>query len=189
VRQLAQSIAQRPGLWVGAIVVILFGAVAYYLVTALLMPELPASITQPQIQMHQVIGQGERGTQLGWKFVADSSELSTDGAVTTYHNVRHATYYLNGKPAYELTASGVTLDMRSQSYTASGAVHVWSLRPRDLSDLRTEYLSWNNPLQMLTCPGVVRVRYKGLDVVTSHLEVNFINGTSTFGTTSIHGQR
>lgn len=186
-KYLAQSFSQRPGLWVAIIAVALFGTAAYFLVSALLTPDQPTTVGQPQIQMHQIVGQGERGTQLGWKFAADSSELSTDGQMTTYHNVRRGTYYLGGKPAYVLTAAQVTLDMRSQNYTASGAVHIWSVRPRDLSDLRTENVLWNNPLQMLTCPSEVRVRYKGYDFATSHLQANFVNGTSSLGTTSIHG--
>jgi hypothetical protein len=188
-KSLAQAFAQRPGLWVGVISFVLFGAVAYFLITALLTPEQPATIAQPQIQMHQIVGQGERGTQLGWRFVADSSDLSTDGQVTTYHNVRQGIYYLKGKPAYVLTADEVTLDMRSQNYVASGAVHVRSVRPRDLSNLRTENVFWNNPLQTLTCPAQVRVHYKGIDFVTSHLQVNFVSGMSTLGTTSIRGSQ
>jgi len=186
-RQFVRSLAERPALVVGVVVAGLFAAVAYFLITALLMPESPGSISQPQIHMHQIVAQGERGTQLGWRFAADSSELSTDGQVTTYHNVSRGTYYLNGKPAYQLTADQVVLDMRSQNYTASGSVHVWSVRKRDLSDMKTSEVLWNNPLQMLTCPNQVKVKYKGLTMVTSRLQANFVNGTSTLGATSISG--
>lgn len=187
VKQLARSFAERPGLWIGIGVVAAFAAVVYFLASALMTPDQPTTAGESQIQMHQIVGQGERGTELGWKFIAGSSELSTDGQETTYHDVRRGIYYLSGKPAYELTAKQVTLDMRSQNYTASGSVHVWSVRARELSDLKTEDVLWNNPLQMLTCPGVVRVKYKGLDLVTSHLQANFVNGTSSLGTTSIRG--
>ncbi|HXW52181.1 MAG TPA: LPS export ABC transporter periplasmic protein LptC [Candidatus Acidoferrales bacterium] len=187
-KALRRSLAERPGLWVGGFVAALVLAGGYFLITALLTPDIPPSLGQPQIQMRQVIGQGERGTQLGWRFVADSSELSTDDEVTTYHNVRRGTYYLDGKPAYELTADQVTLDMRSQNYTATGAVHVWSVRKRDLSDLRTETVLWNNPLQMITCPAQVRVRYKGFDFVTSRLQSNFGTGVSSLGATTIQGK-
>ena len=184
----ADAFAARPRLWVGVISFVLFGAVAYFLITAFFTPEQPATVVQPQIQMHQVVGQGERGTQLGWRFVADSSDLSTDGQITTYHNVRRAEYYLKGHPAYELTAQQVTLDMRSQNYTAAGDVHIWSVRHNDLSDLRTQNELWNNPLQTLTCPGEVRVRYKGFDFLTSSLQINFANGTSTLGSTTIRSR-
>jgi hypothetical protein len=186
VKTLLRSFGERPGLWVGGVVAALFLVAAYFLVTALLTPDLTNPSTQQQIQMHQIIGQGERGTQLGWRFLADSSELSTDGEFTTYHGVRRGTYYLKGKPAYELTADQVTLDMRSDNYTATGTVHVWSVRPQDLSDLRTETVLWNNPLQTLTCPTKVKVRYKGYDFVTSRLQANFANGMSSLGSTSIH---
>lgn len=187
-RALYRSLSERPGLLVGGFVIALVLVAGYFLVTALLTPDLTNPAGQQQIQMHQIIGQGERGTQLGWRFVADSSELSTDGQVTTYHGVRRGTYYLKGKPAYELTADQVTLDMRSQNYTATGAVHVWSVRPRDLSNLVTQTVLWNNPLQTLTCPSQVRVRYKGYNFVTTRLQSNFQTGLSSLGTTSIqHG--
>jgi hypothetical protein len=163
--------------------------IVYFLVTALLMPDAPAIFGQPQIKMKTVEGQGERGTQLGWKFLADTSDTSTDGMVTTYHHVRQGIYYLQGKPAYKLTADEVTLDLRSQSYTGTGKVHVWSVRPRDLSDLQTENVIWNNPMQTLTCPTSVHVKYKGYDMVTTHLQANLVNGSSSLGATSINGNR
>lgn len=187
VNYLTEIFRKRPGLWVGIISFALFGTVAYFLVTALLTPDQPGGFGQPQIQMHQIVGQGQRGNKLGWRFVADSSDISTDGQMTTYHHVRQAAYYLNGKPAYELTADQVSLDLRSQNYTATGKVHVWSVRPHDLSDLRSDYVVWNNPLQMLSCPGEVHVKYKGFDMVTSRLEANLLNGTSSLGATSIRG--
>ena len=186
-RKLVDVVSQRPGVVAWTVGLLFAGAIAYYLVSALLMPDAPASFGQPQITMNKVEGQGERGTQLGWKFVADSSETSPDGMVTTYHHVREGTYYLKGKPAYKLTADEVTLDLRSMNYTGSGSVHVWSVRPRDLSDMRTENVAWNNPLQMLTCPTSVRVKYKGYDMVTSHLQANLLSGSSTLGSTSIKG--
>jgi lipopolysaccharide export system protein LptC len=188
-KTITEFITRRPVLvaWLGVALVGCF--IVYFLVTALLMPDAPAIFGQPQIKLHQVQGQGERGTQLGWTFAADSADTSTDGQLTTYHHVRQGVYYLKGKPAYKLTANEVTLDMRSQSYTGSGNVHVWSVRPRDLSDVRTENIIWNNPLQTLTCPTEVHVKYKGFDMVTAHLQANLVNGTSSLGTTSINGTR
>jgi hypothetical protein len=172
-------------LWVGAGAAVFLATIVYFLVSALLMPDAPSTFGQPQIQMHHIVGQGERGNQLGWRFAADSSDISTDGSVTTYHHVRRGTYYLKGKPAYMLTANEVTLDMRSQNYTGTGAVHVWSVRPRDISDLKTDHVQWSNPLQILTCTGQVRVKYKGYDMVTSRLQANFLTGDSSLGATSI----
>lgn len=167
--------------------IIAFSAlVIYYLASALLTPDQPNTSGQPQIVMHNIIGQGERGTQLGWKFAAKSSDLSTDGLVTNYHHVTGGTYYLHGKPAYKITADEVTLDMRTQNYTAFGGVHIWSVRPRDLEDLKTQTVLWNNPLQTLTCPGSVAVKYKGYELATAHLTANFLTGASSLGTTSIN---
>jgi len=187
VKAIGRSLSERPGVWVGGFVIALFAIAGILLLTAFLTPDMKTTMGQPQIQMHQIVGQGERGTQLGWRFEADSSELSTDGQLTTYHGVRKGTYYLNGKPAYELTANQVTLDMRSENYTASGSVHVWSVRKSDLSDLKTETVLWNNPLQTLTCPSKVRVRYKGYNFATTRLQSNFTTGSTSLGTTSIQG--
>jgi hypothetical protein len=63
------------------------------------------------------------------------------------------------------------------------------VRPRDLSDLQTENVIWNNPMQTLTCPTSVHVKYKGYDMVTTHLQANLVNGTSSLGATSINGNR
>lgn len=188
-KAVSDFVSRRPALsaWIASLA--LFGIVVYFLVSALLMPDAPAIFGQQKIKMQRVQAQGQRGTQLGWKFEADSSDTSTDGMITTYHQVRQGTYYLKGKPAYRLTANEVTLDLRSQNYTGSGAVHVWSVRPRDLSDLKTDNVMWNNPLQTLTCPSEVHVKYKGFDMVTSHLQTNLQNGQSSLGATSINGTR
>ena len=187
-KALFAAAAQRPALVAWTIGGVLVGILAYYLVSALLMPDTPSGLGQPQITMNKVQGQGERGNQIGWKFVADDSQTTTDGSMTIYHHIRDGVYYLKGKPAYRLSADEVTLDLRSMNYTGSGAVHVWSVLPRDLSDLRTENLSWNNPLQTLICPGEVHIRYKGYDMVTSHLQANLQSGVSNLGNTQITGK-
>jgi len=189
VKAIVDFVNQRPTLVAWTVGLAFVGVIAYYLVSALLMPDAPASFGEPQITMKKVQGQGERGTQLGWKFVADSSDTSTDGMVTTYHHVREGIYYLKGKPAYKLTADQVTLDLRSMNYTGSGSVHVWSVRPKDLSDLRTENVEWSNPMQTLSCPTEVHVKYKGYDMVSSHLQANLLSGTSNLGSTSIKGSQ
>jgi hypothetical protein len=181
-----KRILRMPGVWIGAGTTAFFGVIAYLLISALLTPDAQTGGGQTQLQMSHVLGQGQRGTQLGWRFNADSSDISTDGLVTTYHHIRGGTYYVNGKPAYKITAGSVTLDMRTQNYTGYGGVHVWSIRPRDIQDLRTETVSWNNPLQLLTCPNTVHIRYKGYAMTTAHLTANFLTGNSSLGTTSIH---
>ncbi len=188
-KSVVEFVSKRTSLvgWVAALGVL--AVVVYFLVTALLTPDAPPSFGQPQITMNKVEAQGQRAGQLGWKFAAESSDTSTDGMVTTYHHVREGVYYIKGKPAYKLTADDVTLDMRTQNYTGSGNVHIWSVRPREISDLRTDNVMWNNPLQMLTCPSDVHIKYKGYDMVSSHLQVNLANGSSTLGTTTISGTR
>jgi hypothetical protein len=187
VKALFDAASRRPALVAWAVGGLVAAVLVYYLVSALLMPDAPADLGQPQITMSNVKGQGERGNELGWRFVADSSQTSTDGMVTTYHHVRNGVYYLKGKPAYKITADQVTVDLRSMNYTGAGSVHVWSVLPRDLSDLWTDNLSWNNPMQTLICPTEVRVKYKGFDIVTSRLQANLMTGSSTLGSTSIKG--
>jgi LPS export ABC transporter protein LptC len=188
-KALAELFARRPTLWVWVVSAAFFGTVVYLLASALLSPDLPANLGQPTIKMNSIEGQGERGNQLGWKFVADSSDISTDGETTTYHHVREGIYYLKGKPAYRLTADSVTLDARSQNYTATGDVHIWSVRPQDVSEVHTQNMSWNNALQMLSCPTQVHVKYKGFDMVSSHLELNLLTGSSTLGATTVRSGR
>lgn len=188
VKALLEAAHKRPALMLWMAGGLVAAVLCYYLITALLLPDTQADLGQPQITMSNVKGQGEHGTQLGWRFVADSSQTSTDGLVTTYHHVREGVYYLQGKPAYKITADQVTVDLRSMNYTGAGSVHVWSVRPRDISDLRTENLSWNNPMQTLICPTQVRVKYKGYDIVTSHLQADLMTGSSTLGSTSIKGK-
>ena len=178
--------ARSPAVWISVGTATFFGLIAYFLVSALLTPDVPSNGGQAQLEMNRIVGQGEKGTQLGWRFKADRSDISTDGLVTTYHHVNNATYYVNGKPAYKMTAGAVTLDMRTQNYTGNGGVHVWSVRPNDIEDLKTEVVSWNNPLQMLICPRAVRVKYKGFALTTAHFTANFSTGDSSLGTTSIH---
>ena len=187
VKTITEFVTRRPLLAAWLLAAAFVAVITYFLVSGLLTPDAPASLEQPQIKMNNIQGQGQRGTQLGWKFEAESADTSTDGMVTTYHHVRQAVYYLKGTPAYKLTANEVTLDMRSQNYTGSGSVHLWSVRPRDLSDVRTENIVWSNPLQTLTCPTAVRVKYKGYDITTTHLQANLQTGSSTLGGTSRHG--
>jgi hypothetical protein len=186
-KALIETIKSRPTVVAWTIGLLVVGTLAYYLISALLMPDNPADLGQPQITMSKVQAQGEHGTQLGWRFVADSSQTSTDGMLTTYRHVRDGTYYLKGTPAYKISADQVVVDLRSMNYTASGSVHVWSVLPRDLSDLRTENLSWNNPLQTLVCPSQVRAKYKGYEMETTRLQANLLSGISSLGSTSIKG--
>ncbi|HLJ83747.1 MAG TPA: hypothetical protein VKT51_06220, partial [Candidatus Eremiobacteraceae bacterium] len=161
-------------------------AIAYFLISALLTPDNAGGGNQQQLEMSRIVGQGARGNQVGWRFSADSSDISTDGMVTTYHHVRNATYFLHGAPAFKLTASNLTLDLRTQNYTGYGGVHIWSVRKNDLEDIKTTTVAWNNPLQLLTCPEPVHVRYKGYEMTSARLTWNFLTGESSLGQTSIH---
>jgi len=180
---------RKPSVWIGGAALAFFAVIAYLLISALMTPDIQDNGGQTQLQMNHIVGQGEHGTQVGWRFQADRSDISPDGLVTTYHHVHGGTYYINGKPAFKITAGSLTLDMRTQNYTAFGGVHIWSVRANDLEDLKTATLSWNNPLQLLTCPGVVHLKYKGYGMTTAHLTANFLTGSSSLGSTSIdaHG--
>lgn len=159
-------------------------AVLYYLITGLLTPDTPPSGAQSKIVLHEVVGQGEHGTKLGWRFVADSTELSSDGSTTVYHHVRTGTYYRDERPAYNLTADEIVLDNRSLSYSGKG-VHIWAVGKTALKDLKSADVLWNNSSQALLCPSTVRVNYKGSTLVTSSLTANFITGATVLGKTQI----
>ena len=111
-KALVELVNRRPTVVAWTIGLVIVGTLAYYLISALHMPDSPADLGQPQITMSKVQGQGEHGTQLGWRFVADSSQTSTDGMLTTYRHIHDGTYYLKGKPAYKITADQVVVDLR-----------------------------------------------------------------------------
>ncbi|MBC5823856.1 MAG: LPS export ABC transporter periplasmic protein LptC [Candidatus Eremiobacteraeota bacterium] len=161
------------------------GLLAYVLISGLLAPDLPATPVQNQITMRGVVGQGQSGGRVGWKFSADSSDVSPDGSLLTYHRVR-ATYYRGTRPVYVLTASQLVLDMRNQNYTASGGVRVRTASPdAKLQSLATDEVLWSNAVATLTCPATVEMRYGGSGLQTSRLAVNFNSGQTTFGKTAL----
>ncbi len=158
-----------------------FGAIGYYLISALIMPD-----TAPQVQQQNTIlvrdvkGQAVGGGHSSWQFEAATSEASTDGATVTYHDAR-ATYLLRGKPAYRLVAAQVILDSRTQNYTATKGVHVWSVGGPETQTFRTEQLVWNNSTQTLICPSPVKLQYHGVGLVTKHMNMNLTSGVLTLG--------
>jgi lipopolysaccharide assembly outer membrane protein LptD (OstA) len=166
---------------------IALGAITYvYLfVSAVFAPPLPpeSGINQVAMQLLQV--QGQRGTKLGWKFGADSAQTSTDGGQTTYVGVHNATYYEKGKPAYRLSADSVTLDTRSQNYSATGNVHVWALTGAQPRDIRADNVNWNQPLQTLTCPGSVTIAYKKSHFMGNDVSVDFHDGSIRTGVSTV----
>jgi hypothetical protein len=165
-------------------VLLFFGAIAYYLITALLMPDVvQAPQQQSNIVIHDVKGQAVGGGHSSWQFAAASSEASTDGATITYHDAS-ATYSLRHKAAYKLTAGKVILDSRTQNYTASSGVHVWSVGGGENQTFRTEQLIWNNSTQTLVCPSNVRLQYHGVGLVTKNMRVNLTTGNLKLGSSS-----
>lgn len=159
-------------------------AVLYYLISALYARDALPAAAQRNIVLHKVQGQGQHGTKLGWTFDADWTELSIDGATTTYHQVRGGTYYRDDRPIYKMTADEVTLDNRTLAYAAKN-VHIWSVGSAQLSDLQTSAAVWNNGPQVLLCPQTVHLVYKGATMTTSTLSANFSTGATALGKTQI----
>lgn len=157
--------------------------VVYLLVSGLLTPAAPTQPGDSTMSMHGIVSEGRHGRTY-WRFTADSSEISADGFTTTYHRVRDATYYRDGKPVYKLTAAQVLVDSRDQNYTASGGVHIWST-DGDRRDFRTEDAYWNNAAQLLNCTTPTRVVYDGDVLHTSGLSVNLSTGAAEFGNSSL----
>lgn len=171
--------------WAGLAGIVAAATYVYLFVSAVLAPSLPPLLGGNQVAMNSVRVQGQRGPKLGWAFGADSAQTSTDGGETTYHGVHNATYYEKGKPAYRLDADSVTLDTRSQNYSASGNVHVWALNGAQPRDIRADDVNWNQPLQTLTCPGNVKIAYKNTHFVGSYVTVDFHDGSFRTGDASI----
>jgi hypothetical protein len=171
--------------WLIGIGVLAIGAYLYLFISAILSPELPPVVGGTSVVMRTLHVQGERGSKLGWTFSADSSETSVDGSVTTYHNVRDGTYFEQGKPAYHLTAADVMLDARSQNYSATGGVHIWAVIGIQPRDIKADAVTWNQPLQTLTCPGSVKVLYHGSRFNGSNVSVNFRDGSIRTGVSAV----
>lgn len=167
---------------------ILLGAVAayiiYLLVAGLLTPEAPTTPGENMITMRGIVSEGQNGKS-GWHFEASHSEVSPDGFTTSYHDVRNATFYRDGRPAYRLTASLVSVESRNQNYSATGGVHVWSTDKTLPDDLRTDDVYWNQASELLTCPGSTTFVYHGTTMHTTHMTVNLQTGASVLGDTSI----
>jgi|GEM_PF-1605497 len=175
---------RRFSTW-GVVAAVVFCALLiYYLVSGLMTPESHATSADQQVIMRGVTGQAERAGELGWRFSADSTDASADGMTTTYHRAR-ATYFLDGKPTYRLTAAQVLIDLRTLNYTASGGVHVWSVAGKHKQDLKTEYVLWNQAPQLLSCPKPVHLTYSGTVLQTAHLSINLRTGDTQLGKTTI----
>ena len=170
--------------WAWLVTIAFFGAVLSYLVAGLLTPEQPPSAKEQPITMRHVVGLGRGGTQVRWRFAADSTEVSSDGLVTTYRGGK-ATYYVKSKPAYKLTAPEVTLDVRTQNYDARGGVWLRGLKNAPLQELQTQRVSWNNGTQLLTCPSPVHLKYRGMTFDSNRAEANLLTGEVKIGKTSI----
>jgi hypothetical protein len=169
-------------IWIAGIASAMY--LAYLLISGLLTPAAPTTATDSEMVMRGIVSRGQHGDS-GWRFVADSSEISPDGYTTTYHGVRDATFLRSGKPVYRLTAGIVTVDARNENYSASGDVHVWSNSPTLPDDLQTEDAYWDQAGQTLTCPTQTRFVYHGTVMRTTHMTVDLDSGASQLGDTSI----
>ncbi|HEY7994959.1 MAG TPA: LPS export ABC transporter periplasmic protein LptC [Candidatus Eremiobacteraceae bacterium] len=179
-----RGVFRRPGAWgwilVGAIVAYLL----YLLVAGLLTPEAPTAPGSNLITMRGIVSEGQNGKS-GWHFEASRSEVSPDGFTTSYHDVRNATFYREGRPSYRLMAALVSVDSRNQNYSATGGVRVWSTDKALPDDLRTDDAYWNQASQILTCPGPTSFLYRGTTMRTTHMTVNLQSGASQLGDTTI----
>jgi hypothetical protein len=160
-------------------------AYLYLFISAILSPPMPPVTNANTVVMRALHVVGQRGPKLGWSFSADSSETSVDGSFTTYHNIRDGTYYEHGKPAYHISAKQVTLDTRSQNYSASGAVHIWAVTGVQPRDIKTDGLTWSQALQSMSCPNDVTVLYGNDSYKGRSLWIDFRNGTMHTGQSTV----
>jgi len=171
--------------WLVGAGVLALGGYLYLFISAILAPSMPPMIGANTVVMKSLRVVGQHGRQLGWSFTADSSDTALDGAYTTYHNVRDGTYYEKGKPAYHISAKTITLDTRSQNYTATGAVHIWAVVGVQPREIKADELTWNQGLQMLTSPTNMTLHYEGSTYNGSNLVVNFRDGTIHTGPSAV----
>jgi hypothetical protein len=163
--------------WVAGAAVFVVGGYLYLFISAILAPPLPPITNADTVIMRALHVVGEHGAKLGWSFTADSSETAVDGGFTTYHNVHDGTYFEHGKPAYHISAKQIVLDTRSQNYSATGSVHIWAVTGAQPRDIRSESMMWNQPLQTLSCPEQVTVRYTGSKFTGTDVYINFRDGS------------
>jgi hypothetical protein len=184
---IASDRSRRPAwhYWLAAIGVVLVGGYLYLFISAILAPPLPPVTNENSVIMRALQVVGQKGPRLGWSFNAESSETSVDGSFTTYHNVRDGTYFEKGKPAYHLTASEVLLDTRSQSYTATGGVHMWAVTGEQPRDIRADSVTWSQPAQTLSFPTDVTVVYTGSVYKGKNMYIDFRNGSVHSGPAAV----
>jgi hypothetical protein len=171
--------------WLAGAGVLALGGYLYLFISAILAPPLPPVIGGNSVVMRRLHVIGQHGPKLGWSFSADSSDTSLDGAFTTYRNVRDGTYYEHDKPAYHISAQTITLDTRTQNYTANGTVHIWAVTGDQPRDIKADELSWNQSLQTLSCPSNMTAHYKTSTYNGSDLLINFRDGTIHTGQTAV----
>ncbi|HKW44687.1 MAG TPA: hypothetical protein VJN22_03460 [Candidatus Eremiobacteraceae bacterium] len=171
--------------WAAAAGLLALGGYLYLFISAIVAPPLPPLTNPNTVVMNALHVVGEHGSKLGWSFSADSSETSVDGALTTYKNVRDGTYFEHGKPAYHISANQVTLDTRSQNYSASGSVHIWAVTGEQPRDIKADSLNWSQPLQTLSFPNGVTVLYQGSSYAGRNLYVDFRDGSIHTGKSAL----
>ena len=184
---IASDRSRRPAwhYWLAAVGVLAVGGYLYLFISAILAPPLPPVAFANSVIMRALHVVGQHGPRLGWSFSADSSETSVDGSFTTYHNVRDGTYFEHGKPAYHLTANQVLLDTRSQSYSATGGVHMWAVTGEQPRDIRADSVTWSQPAQTLSFPNDVTVVYTGSVYKGKNMYVDFRNGSIHSGPAAV----
>jgi hypothetical protein len=171
--------------WLAAAGVLALGGYLYLFISAILAPPLPPVTNANTVVMRALHVVGQHGSRLGWSFSAETSETSVDGGFTTYHNVRDGTYYEKGKPAYHISANQIVLDTRSQNYSATGGVHIWAVTGEQPRAIWAEDMTWNQPLQTLSCPNKMTVLYTGSRYTGNNVFISFRDGSIHTGPSAV----
>ncbi|HVA38015.1 MAG TPA: LPS export ABC transporter periplasmic protein LptC [Candidatus Dormibacteraeota bacterium] len=139
------------------------------------LPPPPSSSTVLQ----QAIGIGTRGSHDAWRFRAKRIITAPDGVTTTLEDVESAALYKSGKPYLEMTADRVTINMSTRDITVSGHVILKSANAPVARSLRTDVITWNNALQLLSIPSATTITSAGDRIQVGSVQWNVVTGQIT----------
>lgn len=140
----------------------------------------PLPVAQPVTLTHG-LASGRRMKGPSWSFDYQTVQTSPDGSFADIDDVRHGILYRAGKPFLGVTATHVSVNTVTNDFTATGAIHIWSLDPAHRRTLDTDHAVWTNASEKLLLDHPVTLDDDGASVVVKTVSINFRTGVSRAG--------
>jgi LPS export ABC transporter protein LptC len=122
---------------------------------------------EPAVKVEEFAPEHYEQGRPAWKIRLADLAVEKGGETITSSRLREGLIYdREGRPAVRVTASTVQYDTGKHNFDVSGGCHVVS--PRG-AVINTEKIHWDNATRMLTAPGSVTVRVKGVTITASGL--------------------